>query len=65
MDEAQDNIWDDSPIEGFGEEALAEADRRIDGRLKYMRDKITSKARKRPSRLKVVLDGRKPKTTRS
>lgn len=56
------DIWDDTPIRGFGEDALAEANRRIGAKLRYMCNKVQTEAQKRPSRLKEVLDGRKSET---
>ena len=47
------DIWDNTPIVGFGEDALREANRRIAGKLKYMTEQIVSRASKIPSRFKA------------
>ena len=59
MDEKQVvNIWEDTPIKGcFSEEAMAETDRRIKAKFKYMSTIFLSQARKIPSRLKGCIDG--------
>ncbi len=57
-DKETDNIWENTPIEDcFSEDGMAKINERIAAKLKYMTNRVYSEARKRPSRLKVTLNG--------